>query len=192
MFDCKALGRIKNDKIQRWRVELSPFNYSIQYRPGHENVVPDCLSRAFCAANVTRPLMELHASLCHPGVTRMSHFVRARNLPYSIDEIRRTIACCAICAKMKPRFFKPETSPLIKSTKPWERISLDFKGPLPSNTKNIFLLDIIDEYSRFPFSFACKDVSACTVIQCLTQLFQLFGFPAYVHSDRGTGFMSKT
>ena len=135
--------------------------------------------------------MELHASLCHPGVTRMSHFVRARNLPYSIDEIRRTIACCAICAKMKPRFFKPETSPLIKSTKPWERISLDFKGPLPSNTKNIFLLDIIDEYSRFPFSFACKDVSACTVIQCLTQLFQLFDFPAYVHSDRGTVFMSK-
>ena len=39
--------------------------------------------------------------------------------------------------------------------------------------------------------FPCKDVSARTVIQCLCQLFSVYGMPAYVHSDRGSSFMSK-
>ena len=37
-------GKIKNDKIQRWRLELSPFKFSITYRPGSENASADALS----------------------------------------------------------------------------------------------------------------------------------------------------
>jgi len=47
-----------------------------------------------------------------------------------------------------------------------------------------------DEYSRFPFAFACKDTSTLSVTNCLALLFSLVGFP-YVHSDRGTAIMSK-
>ncbi len=39
--------------------------------------------------------------------------------------------------------------------------------------------------------FPCKDVSTTTVIKCLCQLFTLFGMPAYIHSDRGSSFMSE-
>ena len=39
--------------------------------------------------------------------------------------------------------------------------------------------------------FPCKDVTTQTVIKCLTQLFSIFGMPGYVHSDRGSSFMSK-
>ncbi len=39
--------------------------------------------------------------------------------------------------------------------------------------------------------FPCKDVSTTTVIKCLCQLFSLFGMPAYIHSDRGSSFMSE-
>ena len=52
------------------------------------------------------------------------------------------------------------------------------------------MLTIIDEYSRFLFAFPCKDVSAESIIDCLTQLFSVFGMPTYIHSDRGSGFMS--
>ncbi|KAL7639174.1 UNVERIFIED_CONTAM: hypothetical protein RMT77_010708 [Armadillidium vulgare] len=34
-------------------------------------------------------------------------------------------------------------------------------------------------------------MSAKTVIRCLSQLFSIFGLPSYVHSDRGTAFMSQ-
>uniref|UniRef100_A0A2C9KV34 Integrase catalytic domain-containing protein n=1 Tax=Biomphalaria glabrata TaxID=6526 RepID=A0A2C9KV34_BIOGL len=69
--------------------------------------------------------------------------------------------------------------------------SVDFKGPLPSTTKNKYLLTIIEEYSRFPFAYACPDRSTQTVIRCFTTLFSIFGTPSYLHSDRGSAFMSE-
>ena len=68
---------------------------------------------------------------------------------------------------------------------------MDFKGPLPSASNKKFLLTIIDEYSRYPFAFPTKDTSTQSVIECLLQVFCLFGTPAYIHSDRGSAFMSR-
>ena len=83
IYDKKSSKRkIKNAKIQRWKIELSPFVYDVVYRPGPQNHAPDALSR--CNAMQTgspEKLLKLHESLCHPGVTRMWHFVRQKNLP---------------------------------------------------------------------------------------------------------------
>ena len=68
---------------------------------------------------------------------------------------------------------------------------MDFKGPLPSNTKNHCIFTVVDEFLRFPFAFACKDTSSRTVISCLRSLFSLFGFPAIVHTDTAKCFISK-
>ena len=65
------------------------------------------------------------------------------------------------------------------------------QGPLKSSSKNRFFLTVVDEYSRFPFGFPCTDVSSPTVIKNLVQIFSVFGLPGYVHSDRGSGFMSQ-
>lgn len=46
------------------------------------------------------------------------------------------------------------------------------------------------EYSRFPFAFPCSDVSAATVIKHLSPLFYTFRMPNFIHSDRGSAFMS--
>ena len=71
MLDNRKRSKIKNDKIQSWRLmELSSFSYSIRYRPGKENVVADALSRSFCnATNATSqqplsPWSHTNASLC--------------------------------------------------------------------------------------------------------------------------------
>ena len=65
---------------------------------------------------------------------------------------------------------------------------MDFKGPL--NENNPYILVIIDEFSRFPFAFPCRNINTKTVICCLDKLFCVFGFPSYIHSDRGSSFMS--
>ncbi len=88
MFNNKQRGKIKNDKILRWRIELSTYEYDILYRPGKLNEPPDPLSRGSCASVQLDRLRALHDLLCHPDVTRMAHFVNARNLPYSIEEVR--------------------------------------------------------------------------------------------------------
>ncbi|KRY33461.1 Retrovirus-related Pol polyprotein from transposon 17.6 [Trichinella spiralis] len=64
-------------------------------------------------------------------------------------------------------------------------------GPLPSTSSNRYLLTVVDEYSRFPFAFPCPGISIQTVSKYLTQLLYLFGMPAYIHTDRGSSFMSN-
>lgn len=107
-----------------------------------------------------------------------------------MEDIRKLTASCPICAEVKPRFHRNRGT-LIKSTSPFERLNIDFKGPLHSSTNNKYILTIVDEYSRFPFTFACPDMTSTTVIKCLRQLFVIFGTPSYVHSDRGTCFISQ-
>ena len=90
MFDQQHNGKIKNVKIMRWRVELSCYSFDIAYRLGKENVPPDAFSRSSCAV-LCDSLYQLHQSLCYPGIKRMSHFIRIRNLPYTVEEIKRRL-----------------------------------------------------------------------------------------------------
>ena len=142
MFDSKKKGKIKNDKIMRWRIELSCYQFDIIYREGFSNVTADALSRNISAATTFNQdhLFEIHKSLCHPGITRMLHFLRIRNLPYSTEDVKRMIASCDDCCKLKPKFYKPDNVKLVKATQPFEKLSIDFKGPVPSITKNKYCL----------------------------------------------------
>ena len=190
MFDPIRIGKIKNTKIQTWRAELGNFDYKIKHRPGCQNVAPDALSR-ICRMNYKGlDLVGIHEQLGHPGISRLSHFIRMKNLPYSMEEVKKICLNCRVCAELKPRYYNNNLhEPLIRSSRPWERISIDFKGPVEG--KNSYVLFVVDEFSRYPFAFPCKNMSSSTVIQCLSQLFCLFGLPSCVHSDRGSAFVSR-
>ena len=193
MFDGKRRNKIKNDKIYRWRVELSCFDFDIKYRPGEENVPADLFSRILCSAapNYKKIIIDMHNHLGGPGVTRLYHYLKTKNIPVSVDDVREALSSCGTCTECKPQFIKPPEKKLVKATQPFERVSIDFKGPLPSATVNKYLLTATDEFSRFPFAIPCKDVSTPTVIRGLSSIFAIFGLPGYVHSDRGPSFMSK-
>ena len=111
MFDKSNHGKIKNDKIARWRIELSSYEFDIIHRPGKLNVSADALSRApaeekVCSAIVD--LKKLHDQLCHPGVSRLNHFVKMKNLPYSVEDVKKVASDCPDCAIVKPRFYQPK------------------------------------------------------------------------------------
>jgi len=73
-----------------------------------------------------------------------------------------------------------------------ERLSIHFKGPL---TKYVFT--VIDEYSRFPFRFPCRDMESQIVIpvchNCLrySAIGVTLGLHRFRISDRGASFMSN-
>ena len=129
----------------------------------------------------------------------MIHFVFLRLRAFSISINQKT---CHIHQKTSKRresmrnvrtieatIFKPPKSTLIKATS--ERLSMDSKGLLPTESQNRHVLTFLDEYSRFPFAIPCEDVSSKTVISSLIQIFSFFGLPSYVHSDRGSSFISQ-
>ena len=82
MYDVKHSSKIKNNKIERWRVVLACYSFDITYRPGKENVAPDTFTRVICSIMTSDNLVQLHNSLCHPGITRMAHFVKTENCQY--------------------------------------------------------------------------------------------------------------
>ena len=68
----------------------------------------------------------------------MYHFVRTKNLPFSVEEVRQMTKACRMCAEHKPQLHKPIRAHLIKATQPFERLNIDFKGPLKSNNRNSY------------------------------------------------------
>ena len=190
MFDKKNKGKNKNDKTYRWRMELSCFSFDIAYRPGKDNIPADTFSRIYCSLINTSSLYELHRSLCQPGISRMTAFVRNRNLPFSAENICKITSSCSICNECKPRFHKPEPAHIIKATQPFERLNIYFKGPLTSVANNKYMLTVIDEFSTFLFAIPLSDIETKTVIAKLCDLFSIFGMPAYILSDREPSFMS--
>jgi len=111
----------------------------------------------------------------------MLHFVRSKNLHSSTTDVGKIVSNWKICAE----------GSLIKAMLLMERLNLDFKGPLQSNSNNNYLLVVIDEYLRFPFVFPCRDMTTSTVIKCLDRFFALCGTAGFVHSDNGPAFTSK-
>jgi hypothetical protein len=161
----------------RWRLELASFKVDIIY---YTLVIPYQITTAISSGvNLT----SFPYALCHQGITQMNHWLHAKNLSFSIDDIGNVTNSCPVCNELKPQFVKNEGK-LIKATSPFEKLNLDFKGPLPTKSKNQYLLMITDEFSRFPFATPCLDLSAGTVIKHLTHIFPIFGMPSYMHSDK--------
>jgi len=117
LFGPQTRSKPKNEKLDIWRSELSELNIEISYRPGELNQAADALSR--CASiSDANSLVALHCRLCHPGVTRLHHFCKSRNLPFSLEEVRRVTSTCSDCRALKPRFAKPFQGRLIQATRP--------------------------------------------------------------------------
>ena len=105
------------------------FNFDIIYRSGKLNKAADALSRAYCVSVHDTTLHQIHDAFCHPGITRLHHFVGVKNLSYSIDDVRKIVNNCSVPCELKPRFYRPPTAFVVKATQPLEKINLDFKGP---------------------------------------------------------------
>lgn len=65
---------------------------------------------------------------------------------------------------------------------PWEKVAVDFCGPMPTGE---YLLVLMDEYSRFPIVEIIKSVSANT-----DKIFAKYGIPLELKSDNGPPFSS--
>ena len=54
----------------------------------------------------SKSLYDIHAVLCHPGVvTCLNHFIKSRNLPYSIENVKQVCKECCVCQEIKPKYY---------------------------------------------------------------------------------------
>lgn len=149
IFNKRNGGRTKNDKILRWKIELYLYDYEILHIPGINNKAADPLTRC----NAITKQEDMHLLHTRPLPSRSHETVPLyQKQKFALFDGRSTKSLRKLqnMAELKPKFYHSTLTKLIKATRPFERISLDLKGPLPTTTGNKYLLMIIDEYFPFP------------------------------------------
>ena len=119
MFDSRRRTKIKNNKVQH-----GVWNWLLLLMS--KNIVQDSktldLTRLQTLYVLQIQTVLAAFKICHPRMTRMLHFVKTKNLPFSTTDVKRVVASCKICAEVKPVFFRQESGVLIKSTQSLERL----------------------------------------------------------------------
>ena len=90
------------------------------------------------------------------------------------------------CSACQATYYTPWRDPLKPSPlpeRPWQKIAMDFLGPLPSGQ---YLLVMIDEYTRYPEVDFVHSTSAEAVIPHIVKVFSTHGFPEQVKTDGGS------
>jgi len=75
-----------------------------------------------------------------------------------------------------------------KATSAWERIHIDFAGPIFDS----MWLICDDAYSQFPFITQMSSTTTANTISALTAIFAIEGYPTTIVSDNGPQLTAET
>ena len=85
-----------------------------------------------------------------------------------------------------------KTTGSIKSSGPWDTLSVDILGPLPADRRHEFLIVFVDCYSRYTILVPASNYTASTVSDALLRhVVPYFGTPHCVLSDLGREFVGE-
>ena len=132
----------------------------------------------------------------HMGINRTIKKARAQYFwPNMYSDIVNYVRSCERCSNKKQPAFTVRASfePMPIPEGPWQRVSTDIFGPLPSckETGNKYLLLFIDYFTKYAELIALPDIKAEQVARCLEdRIVCVHGPPSYLHSDRGTKYLS--
>jgi hypothetical protein len=105
--------------------------------------------------------------------------------------VEERIANCQACQinQFKTNYEHQSQTPeqVTMAHGPWDRVSIVFYGPTPSNTQ---LLVLTDEYSKYVIVKEIESVLPVVVIPVIHEILAEFGIPKAINSDSGTPFNS--
>lgn len=142
-------------------------------------------------------------------VCRMNHddignFGQAKTLERIHDQywfpklrrfVKKYVAACINCAYTKDSVAKTKAGylyPIEKKYIPFHTLHIDHLRPfVKSRTRNSYILIVVDAFTKYLFAKPVKDTKTKNVIKILENIFNDFGVPARIISDRGSSFTSS-
>ncbi|GFQ85766.1 uncharacterized protein K02A2.6 [Trichonephila clavata] len=110
-------------------------------------------------------------------------FVYWKNIDKDIEEAAKN---CVDCARYKADSTKAKVHYWEYPSMPWERIHIDFAGPI---FEHAFFL-IVDAHSKCLEVYPMKTTTTKKTIECLRDSFARFGLPRVLVSDNESQFTS--
>ena len=163
--------------MQYWKIrdELTVNDEANIVLKGRKIVIPNILEN--------KAIRLAHSG--HQGIVKTKELLREKVWFPGIDrktdlEIKMCIPCQSrietLTHNVQP--LKPSKLPIA----PWTEVSIDFCDPFHNGE---YLLEVMDDYSRFVEVEIVNSTSARAVIPKLDKMFSTFGIPAIVKSDNG-------
>ena len=194
LFSQKLLDELPI-RIQRFRMRMMRFSFSICHVPGKELATADALSRApIDVPNSADHLLQdecdayvQYAIQCLPATEKRLDEKRARQSvwwPGMSQQLQEYVTRCLVCCKHRPQ----RSEPLIPTSLPglpWQRVGTDLFEWKKSN----YLL-VVDYYSRWIEIARLERTTAECVIAHTSSLFARHGIPEVVISDNGPQYTS--
>lgn len=145
---------------------------------GHRLVVPESCRQAV--------LRELHEP--HMGIVKTKAYARSYVWWPGLDEaVEARCRACVTCAEVAPAPPSAPPAPWRWPHSPYERVHLDFLGPIDGQT----YLVSIDARSKWIEAFKMSKTTAEITIAKLRESWSRWGIPKQVVSDNGPPFTSK-
>ena len=140
---------------------------------------------------------ELHKGLNggHLGHRRAKQLLQARFFwPGWSTDVKLAKIRCHQCARyQRPRPHKQGDLQPMLTGEPWERLGIDVTGPHPTSSKgNVYILTVIDHFSKWVELFPMRNQEASTVAKLLVdRVFCVHGCPLQILTDQGPNFESS-
>jgi hypothetical protein len=158
-----------------------------------------CLKLKIVVPPVLRPMLFQYfhdlPSGGHMGITKTCEKIGRQFWWHNWrKEVTDMVKRCHSCQLSKPLNRLPQGKmSSVLSTYPWERIYVDFVGPLPrSKNGNEYAFTIIDSFSKFTVIEPIRSATASLVVNLLSRkIFPKFGYPKFLVSDNGSAFKAR-
>jgi len=140
--------------------------------------------------------IHTHPLSIHPGINRIYKQLIDNGTHWKgmKEDIKLVIDHCEEC-QINKHSRKPNKIPMIitdTSTEPFQKISLDFVGPLALTIQgNQHTLTLQDDLTKFVIVKATPTTDAATVAKHLITIFCQFGLPESIRTDQGAAFCSN-
>jgi len=186
---CRALRNSGSDKVAMTSSGVLCWTGGSTDPKQWKTIVPKLLRHRVLALCHQAPWVA------HPGVERTLGKIRQSyywvNMRQDVEEFVRA---CDACAKRKvpPNIQAPIAQP-FQAMYPFQQVSLDVVGPLPTTTQGYrYLLTIIDHFSRYAEAVPLKTQTAEETAEAFIENVILrHGVPERVLTDQGRNFVSE-
>lgn len=133
-----------------------------------------------------RVIDELHTG--HIGILKMKLLARSYIYWKNIDrDIENKVKSCRACRLQQNESPKAPPHHWEQPTGPWQRLHIDFAGPILGHQ----LLIVVDAFSKWVEVFPTKTTTSAWCVVKLKELFCTFGTPYTLVSDNARQFVSQ-
>lgn len=129
----------------------------------------------------------------HIGVNKQVKLLNDLYYGISSQSVRDFLNACESCMHFQPLRTIPEME-IVQITRKYQRYvidCIDMRRYQSENDDYCWILNVIDSYTKFLWSYKLKNKAAGTIVNVLRSCFYAFGVPSSIQSDNGKEFSNQ-